>query len=63
MMSPRYSLRAAEKLTGVNRFTLRRWLTESGYSIPGVKRGSKILLSETALRFLLDQHSPQRRIA
>jgi excisionase family DNA binding protein len=59
-MSPRYSLREAAKRTGVNRFTLRRWIAELGFRLPEVKRGSKFLLSDADIAAVLAKNSPQR---
>ena len=53
-----YSLSEAAKYLGINRATLRRWITESGYDIR-VPRGSKFLLSTSDLHRVLAGHSMQ----
>jgi predicted site-specific integrase-resolvase len=59
VITERYSIRQAAKLTGINRHTLRRWLElDLGFRMPDVARGSKILLTEKDIEAVLRKHSP-----
>lgn len=59
MIAPRYSIRKAAQLLGINRKTLRRWLeVDLGFRMPRVKQGSKILLTEKDIEAVLRRHSP-----
>jgi excisionase family DNA binding protein len=54
------SLREAGRQTGISRQTLRRWLEDAGFLMPAIKRGSKILVSDSDLRVVLAIHTPRR---
>jgi hypothetical protein len=55
----RISLREAERVTGINRHTLRLWLEEDlGLIFPSVPRGSKFLVFEKDVEAVLQKRTP-----
>ncbi len=54
-----YSIREAARLIGISHNTLRRWLDISGYRMPDVSRGGKVLLSERDVEAIVKKHSAQ----
>jgi len=48
-MERHFSLRKAAKEIGVDRHTLKLWLTEIAIVLPPVRRGSKVLIRESDL--------------
>lgn len=57
------TLRQAERLTGIWRYTLKSWLQQAGVRFPGRRRGSKFLVREQDIRDVIELHSAQRSSA
>jgi hypothetical protein len=51
------SLREADRLTGISRHTLRRWLEQSGLALPSIDRGSKFMVSVRDLEAAIAAHA------
>ncbi len=59
-----YSLRAAAKLTGIAKDTLRRWLLlDLGLVLPDVPRGSKVMIRHSDLELRLERRGLEHELA
>jgi len=63
MPEERFSLREAERRTGIRRVTLRAWLEDAGLCVPTVARGSKVLVSLAEIRAAVALHAPTKKLA
>ena len=55
-----YSLRAAAKVLGIDRKTLKAWLvSELALRMPEVRRGSKAVIRHSDLERLLEKRGPR----
>jgi predicted site-specific integrase-resolvase len=59
MIEKHYSLRAAARMVGVERETLKLWLAAEGIVLPAVRRGSKVMLREKDVEIAVRKHRPQ----
>ena len=59
--NPAFSLRRAAAFVGLNRHSLKVWLSDAGYKFPKLRRGSKLRISKHALTRAMQTHEVTRK--